>query len=99
MEEGLVRAAAQGHRIVVLVGDEPYYRRFGFSRALTRSLKLPGWVDKERFLARELVTGAMASASGMIGKPHNALADRSEEHTSELQSLMRISYAVFCLKK
>src|SRR3546814_10495115 len=29
----------------------------------------------------------------------NLLADRSEEHTSELQSLMRISYAVFCLKK
>src|SRR3546814_3270549 len=29
----------------------------------------------------------------------NAIADRSEEHTSELQSLMRISYAVFCLKK
>src|SRR3546814_6984525 len=28
-----------------------------------------------------------------------AFADRSEEHTSELQSLMRISYAVFCLKK
>src|SRR3546814_9793200 len=27
------------------------------------------------------------------------IADRSEEHTSELQSLMRISYAVFCLKK
>src|SRR3546814_4949822 len=29
----------------------------------------------------------------------DARADRSEEHTSELQSLMRISYAVFCLKK
>src|SRR3546814_8472767 len=29
----------------------------------------------------------------------DAMADRSEEHTSELQSLMRISYAVFCLKK
>src|SRR3546814_1800851 len=29
----------------------------------------------------------------------NALFNRSEEHTSELQSLMRISYAVFCLKK
>src|SRR3546814_9702915 len=28
-----------------------------------------------------------------------AMSDRSEEHTSELQSLMRISYAVFCLKK
>src|SRR3546814_8860066 len=32
-------------------------------------------------------------------KPCEQLADRSEEHTSELQSLMRISYAVFCLKK
>src|SRR3546814_4519240 len=33
--------------------------------------------------------------------PYGAFADpsRSEEHTSELQSLMRISYAVFCLKK
>src|SRR3546814_2546942 len=30
---------------------------------------------------------------------HYAIAGRSEEHTSELQSLMRISYAVFCLKK
>src|SRR3546814_4446347 len=30
---------------------------------------------------------------------HLVLSDRSEEHTSELQSLMRISYAVFCLKK
>src|SRR3546814_5528502 len=31
--------------------------------------------------------------------PYPARGDRSEEHTSELQSLMRISYAVFCLKK
>src|SRR3546814_1879373 len=30
---------------------------------------------------------------------HQTFAKRSEEHTSELQSLMRISYAVFCLKK
>src|SRR3546814_6460335 len=30
---------------------------------------------------------------------NNSVANRSEEHTSELQSLMRISYAVFCLKK
>src|SRR3546814_8448340 len=37
---------------------------------------------------------AMASASGMM-----RWTSRSEEHTSELQSLMRISYAVFCLKK
>src|SRR3546814_4476088 len=36
---------------------------------------------------------------GVGGDPGDQLADRSEEHTSELQSLMRISYAVFCLKK
>src|SRR3546814_9612788 len=34
-----------------------------------------------------------------IGHCRLSLAGRSEEHTSELQSLMRISYAVFCLKK
>src|SRR3546814_1311660 len=33
------------------------------------------------------------------GYPDGMTCDRSEEHTSELQSLMRISYAVFCLKK
>src|SRR3546814_1063324 len=40
------------------------------------------------------------SRPGCIAAPLRALASgRSEEHTSELQSLMRISYAVFCLKK
>src|SRR3546814_6933413 len=38
------------------------------------------------------------SATSII-KHHIELDTRSEEHTSELQSLMRISYAVFCLKK
>src|SRR3546814_9988170 len=36
---------------------------------------------------------------GLLGDGEHAGVDRSEEHTSELQSLMRISYAVFCLKK
>src|SRR3546814_6729143 len=36
---------------------------------------------------------------GLVGQAFPGLGDRSEEHTSELQSLMRISYAVFCLKK
>src|SRR3546814_3804940 len=38
-------------------------------------------------------------AGHLVQSPLGGLADRSEEHTSELQSLMRISYAVFCLKK
>src|SRR3546814_2718700 len=41
--------------------------------------------------------GRASSAKGDAGDP--ARGRRSEEHTSELQSLMRISYAVFCLKK
>src|SRR3546814_4495464 len=40
--------------------------------------------------------GTSAGLDAMVNLP---LASRSEEHTSELQSLMRISYAVFCLKK
>src|SRR3546814_4670502 len=38
-------------------------------------------------------------ARTMVAPAGQCLCDRSEEHTSELQSLMRISYAVFCLKK
>src|SRR3546814_10316969 len=40
-----------------------------------------------------------AAAGVSASTPHQAIASRSEEHTSELQSLMRISYAVFCMKK
>src|SRR3546814_2326913 len=46
--------------------------------------------------------GAAAAEAGQIAGVHHPAAGagpRSEEHTSELQSLMRISYAVFCLKK
>src|SRR3546814_1769754 len=42
----------------------------------------------------DAVDGALDAMSGLTAQPN-----RSEEHTSELQSLMRISYAVFCLKK
>src|SRR3546814_8170643 len=53
---------------------------------------------------KERIGGHEAIYFGAIGWPdtvpdHVALWGRSEEHTSELQSLMRISYAVFCLKK
>src|SRR3546814_6375796 len=41
----------------------------------------------------------VAPAARTVGKNGPHALDRSEEHTSELQSLMRISYAVFCLKK
>src|SRR3546814_1645594 len=55
------------------------------------------WVAK----AREMFGGPVALGGVSLGAlvAETAAAARSEEHTSELQSLMRISYAVFCLKK
>src|SRR3546814_1325720 len=44
-------------------------------------------------------TASTAQMKNMVSIPLTVPVDRSEEHTSELQSLMRISYAVFCLKK
>src|SRR3546814_6012099 len=56
--------------------------------------------DVDRFFeAAKACLGAIDIAVINAAIPASALADRSEEHTSELQSLMRISYAVFCLKK
>src|SRR3546814_8771625 len=64
-------------------------------------------VDAERILAPQHDVGHLArlERAGLVGNAHDLRGvegdplDRSEEHTSELQSLMRISYAVFCLKK
>src|SRR3546814_5734597 len=55
-----------------------------------------------QMLARQGVTIDRATLAGWVGRAAGYLkpiVDRSEEHTSELQSLMRNSYAVFCLKK
>src|SRR3546814_5288075 len=78
----------------------------------TPALVLAGWADGYRNTPLEAVQGLGAKAKAILGPwvhkyPHFAWpkprmdfhAVRSEEHTSELQSLMRISYAVFCLKK
>lgn len=67
MREALDRAAALGHRAVLLVGDAPYYARFGFSADKTGRLWLPGPYARDRFLARELVPGALDGAQGLVG--------------------------------
>ncbi len=66
MGEALFRAASLGHTAVLLVGDAPYYERFGFSRASTRRLTMPGPVEIERFLGLEFEPGALDAASGMV---------------------------------
>jgi predicted N-acetyltransferase YhbS len=77
MREALARAAVRGHKAVVLVGDAPYYQRFGFATGATRRLQMPGPVDRKRFLALELVPKSLAGASGRIvatGEPAMAPA-------------------------
>src|SRR3546814_4756794 len=76
--------AARGANVVVNdIGHDP---------------ETPGYVGRA---SAESVVDEIRSAGGRaVADTHSvASADRSEEHTSELQSLMRISYAVFCLKK
>lgn len=64
--ETLDAAAKLGWERVVLVGDAPYYRRFGFTRQMTLALDFPKPINLERLLAKELVEGSMSEVSGMV---------------------------------
>src|SRR5712671_3971870 len=66
MERALADARAQGHRLVALVGDEPYYGRAGFRRVPKGRAVMPGPVDPDRLLVAELVPGAFEGVSGAI---------------------------------
>jgi predicted N-acetyltransferase YhbS len=59
-------AKAQGHKLVVLVGDEPFYAKTGFKRIPKGQVKMPGPVDPARLLIAELADGAFAGVSGLI---------------------------------
>lgn len=69
--ETLERAAALGWTRAVLVGDEPYYGRFGFRRALAQGLNFPPPVNEARLLARALVPGAMDQVAGPVERWSN----------------------------
>jgi predicted N-acetyltransferase YhbS len=66
MDHALAAAKARGHRAVILLGDAPYYARFGFSAQETGELSLPGPFERERLLALEFEDGALDGAWGMI---------------------------------
>ncbi len=66
IRKALARAAELRHGAVILVGDAPYYQRFGFERAKVTALQMPGWVDESRFLGLELREGALAGAKGLV---------------------------------
>ncbi|TWC00296.1 hypothetical protein FBZ93_10588 [Bradyrhizobium macuxiense] len=66
MRRALAVAKTRGHGAVILLGDAPYYARFGFTAAKTGELSLPGAFARERLLGLELVDGALDGAWGMI---------------------------------
>jgi predicted N-acetyltransferase YhbS len=69
MNRAIESARATGETLILLVGDLPYYQRFGFRAVPFGHLTLPGPVDPARFLALELVEGALAGARGQVLPP------------------------------
>jgi predicted N-acetyltransferase YhbS len=66
MERAVKDARDKGHRLVLLVGDEPYYSRVGFKPVPKGRVTLPGPVDAARVLVFELVDGAFEGVSGAV---------------------------------
>ncbi|TKB20552.1 MAG: N-acetyltransferase [Mesorhizobium sp.] len=66
MRHAVAEAARLGHGAILLVGDAPYYGRFGFSADRTGSLSMPGPYERHRLLALELKEGALDGAKGTI---------------------------------
>jgi predicted N-acetyltransferase YhbS len=62
----LKEAQATGHKLVVLVGDEPIYAKSGFKRIPKGQVKMPGPVDPARLLVAELSAGAFEGVAGLI---------------------------------
>jgi predicted N-acetyltransferase YhbS len=62
----LQNAKTKGHKLVLLVGDEPFYAKSGFKVIPKGEVTMPGPVDPARLLVAELVAGASAGVSGLI---------------------------------
>jgi predicted N-acetyltransferase YhbS len=66
IERALAAAKGKGHRLVLLVGDEPYYGKCGFKRIPKGRVALPGPADPGRLLVCELAEGAFEGVSGAV---------------------------------
>src|SRR6266851_9519653 len=83
MDRALTAAKARGHGAVVLLGDAPYYARFGFAGLKTTELLLPGPFERDRLLGLELRDGALDGAWGMIA-PTGASASPTRARRAKL---------------
>ncbi len=84
MKRALDLAQARGHGAVILLGDAPYYARFGFSPFRTGRLLLPGPFERDRLLAVELREAALESAYGLIVPTGDRVSRTRRYHTREI---------------
>src|SRR3546814_1620564 len=102
VRDGLVLGAidafvlARGRQVEIMIGDDAGVRRMVAGQ--DRRMAGAGFGRAMRLIARRK-DDARSEPRETAGEAAAIFGERSEEHTSELQSLMRISYAVFCLKK
>src|SRR3546814_3731906 len=99
----MLRRQPKSTRTDTLFPYTPLFRSGSLRPSTERAKALPITAKSMRFSASQFTLAPRSSITDSprsVGK-NDAMAGRlrSEEHTSELQSLMRISYAVFCLKK
>lgn len=66
LDRAIEDARAKGHRLIVLVGDAPYYSRAGFKPIPKGEVTMPGPVDYRRLLVLELVDGAAEGLGGAV---------------------------------
>ena len=91
MDHALAAAKARGHRAVILLGDAPYYARFGFSAAKTGGLSLPGAFERDRLLGLELSEGALDGAWGMIAATGASLPKTRATRAAKARLVPRVA--------
>ena len=91
MDHALAAAKARGHRAVILLGDAPYYIRFGFSAARSGQLALPGAFERDRLLGLELSEGALDGAWGMIAPTGAPLPKTKAARVRKAQLVPRVA--------
>ena len=70
MKSTLAEAKNLEHRLVILVGDAPYYARVGFSTVPAGQLQLPGPYEERRLLYLELKEGSLTGVTGLVRAAH-----------------------------
>ena len=81
VRRAIAAARRLGHHAVILVGDAPYYNRFGFAGEKAAGLKLPGPFERHRLLALELTLGALDGAGGFV-RASGRLAQKPQAHAA-----------------